>query len=305
MAEFVLDPEIKELLAGLARDPGARLLRIPRGLALEAGPLEVVPSASAGTAGWTPAERHLLQVHREEVADLLWRAFRAKLNQDPVAGRFFVTPPEDAAAWKGAGIGALARDERLNPDRSQERSLLEAILTDEPSQLPDYHSLAVTAERLVPGPFSQVYRGIALVVGGKRQDAERLLEHLESKGVSRPLRAFAWTTRAVNRTQAGEAHPCLEAYSRAWQLRHDYDAAALGVFLNALELGEEVLARTASVALEQLIGENELEHHIQRTIERAREGALTMSTEATKLWKRLEDGLGPISWRIGHALLSQ
>ena len=51
-----------------------------------------LPSVSAGTAGWTPAERHLLRGYREELAEALAAVYR-DLSADRGAAAHFTTAP--------------------------------------------------------------------------------------------------------------------------------------------------------------------------------------------------------------------
>lgn len=68
-----LDPNLEEVLRDIAADPRSRLFQTtPRQLAL--GLRGNIPKISSRQAALTAAERHLVDVHREEVAWLLYKA---------------------------------------------------------------------------------------------------------------------------------------------------------------------------------------------------------------------------------------
>ncbi len=81
MTRATLDPAIEEVLRDIAKNPKSKLFAFePR--ALVAGLSEESISANASEAGFASAERHLLQVHRADVAALLIARYRERLLAD-------------------------------------------------------------------------------------------------------------------------------------------------------------------------------------------------------------------------------
>jgi len=84
-----LNPEVRELLLDIAKDPRSSLFRtVPREV-VTAATMDL-PSLSAGTAGWTPAERHLLRGYREELAEALTGVYR-RLSETATGAVNFTT----------------------------------------------------------------------------------------------------------------------------------------------------------------------------------------------------------------------
>jgi hypothetical protein len=306
MAESTLHPEIHELLIELAGDPNSRLLRIPRAQALQVGALAVIPSASAGSADWNCAERQLLRVHREEVAALFIRAFRAKVSTHERAAAYWNCAPPEGESWGEVITPIVADAKRLQaveiPDHGD--SLLGGLLQQDPADLPDLLSLALGAERLSPGPSRSLYRAAALVTAGRYEDCETLLGNLEPSLTDRGTRAMTWTILGVGRTLRGMTDETLDAYTRAWQLAPHDDGAAVGVFLNALHACNGTAARVSGLALDELLTAQAVAPHVHMTRLRLENGSLCFGPETQKLHDRLEPSLGPVARTISRALFA-
>src|SRR5436189_4868215 len=79
---LAFDPELEELLREIAADPGSRLLRMPR--STRPRDLLAIPEpVTRARAGLSVAERHLIEVHRDELAHLLRRACLIRFFSDP------------------------------------------------------------------------------------------------------------------------------------------------------------------------------------------------------------------------------
>jgi len=134
------DPELEGLLRELAADPRSQLLRSTRPRTA-AGLLERAGAVSPSRAGLTAAERHLLEVHRDELADVLRRACLMRFYSDP-ARALYLNRSRDAQhaiafdtpeRWRERAREALA-DARRSPRPLEGLDLLETCLRDEPAR---------------------------------------------------------------------------------------------------------------------------------------------------------------------------
>ena len=95
----LLHPEVEHLLAEIAADPNSSLLRIPRAKVLPE--LFRPPDPIRQSAHFmTSAERHLLAVHREEVAHWLRVGLVFARTQGKRLGKTYFTDSDvDRVSW--------------------------------------------------------------------------------------------------------------------------------------------------------------------------------------------------------------
>jgi hypothetical protein len=298
-AAYQLHPEVRELLQEMGRDPASRLFRIPRCKALAVSPMADVPSASAGTAGWTPAERHLLVAHRDEVAALFIDAFRAKIVADERASSLFRVPTLEGNRWPGELARLVAA--ATGPDRNA--GDLRALQVEDAAGLPSYETLAVCAERCAPSCLTGLYRGMALILAERHGEAVDLLREFDVPGASPMTRRFTWSLRATALAEADRPRAAMVAISRAWQLdqtRMDLLASAL-VF--TILMHEEWAARLASGMLDGMGSGATLSPYLDMLSQQRRSGALTLSPDTLHFMTKLRDDAGPVAIGVIHALL--
>ena len=175
----IYEPEVEELLRELAADPTSTLLRVPR--------KGIVPTlfdrgtmVSPRAAGLSSAERHLLQVYREEVELLLRQAWILYSQQNEPFGpvmSWHVTvdrrhEPPSIEEWRSRSQRALERP--LEGDGAPEaRELLLQCIRESPLSLPTHTQLAAAALRLVPTNQARIYIATDLQLSGRIEVALR------------------------------------------------------------------------------------------------------------------------------------
>lgn len=110
MSGHGFDPEVVELLDGIARDPRASLLRMPRERLLRwvGRPDETI---SPHGSYLTKAERHLVTAYREQAAWVLLQACVLKLKEDPLVFSTLNPEPESVRVSARRVAGRLEGDE--------------------------------------------------------------------------------------------------------------------------------------------------------------------------------------------------
>ena len=178
MTELVLDPEVRELLREIGSDPRSGLFRVtPREASIAA--TADIPSASAGTAGWTPAERHLLQVYREETAAALRGVYQEKVFSDPVASRGYNKPLSEVSRADAHQRRVMHRG-TLEAVGTATESIEALFASAHGATTIDYDEIMVVLRRLEPGVVSDIYQASTSILMGDPRDAvDRLLSTIQ------------------------------------------------------------------------------------------------------------------------------
>jgi hypothetical protein len=277
-----------------------RTLRVPSEQASKVSPLADVPSASAGTAGWTPAERHLLTAHRDEVAMLFIDAFRAKVAADEVASSLFQQPAEGHRRWPGE-VARIVTAATL-PGRSAED--LRGLQVEDASGLPDYEVLAVCAERFAPSSLTGLYRAVALILAERYTEAIRLLEQFDVAGASLATRWATWDLRGTALGEAGLHRQALVAFSRAWQGDQSKLRPLIAALVEAMQARDEASVRLAVGILDEVASPGTMEPYTAMFRQKRRVCRWAPTPETRKFTTQLEDGFGPASALITRAFLN-
>lgn len=243
-----MDPNLKEVLLDIAKDERSTLFRVePREIAV--GVMDDVPSLSAGTAGWTPAERHLLQAYREDVALLLQDAFRVRLTTDETGKEMFrFTDSVERRVSAGGShlsvianrLGRNAHSHDLSPEVQATLGEIATLSHSGPSSI---GSLAHLAHRLVPSEVGLILVGISLVFEDQLDQAMALFQgHLETS-VRSDMRRHSWANLGKAFTQNGESRKAYVAHMEArlggpWTHVHAWNC-----FATALDCGDSDLIR--------------------------------------------------------------
>jgi tetratricopeptide (TPR) repeat protein len=212
---ITLQPEVEEILREVAKRPGSALLRVPR-KDVARTVLERDTVVHARTAGLSAAERHLVQVYREEVAFALRQAAYALLTIGESTRGFVadraITPLR--AGVPSTGTVRAAASDALSSSRESRSDedmlpLLECCVSPHVGDWPTSGQLAGAAHRLVPENSSRIYIGLALRGAGQRRAALMALEGVLAGGGPRHHLAVAWTN-------AGDLLFDLGNYREAW-----------------------------------------------------------------------------------------
>ena len=237
---IVLPEEIRELLGEIARDPRSRLFRQTPHERV-AAPLIGRESVSARTAGWKPAERHLIQAYRDELACALGAVFHHLSVTRPIAR-------EVVGAGRGCGREAIDRARRLegseylselDPDV---RAAVEQITSGTDCRLDLITNLIV---RLRNDHRSANLHGYALLIEGDHAEARAVLGTVLDQSIRSEMRFLA----AINCGLAAQLDGAplaeqLEFYMAALSERPEPEALASVLVTSAL-LGRSDLADLA------------------------------------------------------------
>ncbi|MBI1379879.1 MAG: hypothetical protein GC161_02180 [Planctomycetaceae bacterium] len=208
----LLHPEVEHLLAEIAADPNSSLLRIPRAKVL---PELFRPSDPIRPSAYflTSAERHLLSVHREEVAHWLRVGLVFARTEGKRAGSaYYARQPMDRKAWlskrsaiaTGGSLGTELRHWVSNPGLwlADERRALE---------------VQVAAQRLQPSPLASVVSAQLLTAIGDHSSALRVLRERHADLQGTPYPHLLQTSAGVVLWRLGRHREASVAYEAAWR----------------------------------------------------------------------------------------
>ncbi len=174
---ITLEPEVEEILREVARRPGSALLRVPR-KDVARTVLERDTLLHARTAGLSSAERHLVQVYREELAFALRQAAYYQLaegteSRNVVIDRVLVSRRDDIPSVRK--VRATVSEALGEPARSagdeDAIELLERCVGADAGGLPGAGELAAASHRLVPTNQARIYVGVDFRARGEWRSA--------------------------------------------------------------------------------------------------------------------------------------
>jgi len=205
MSEHDFDPEVVALLASIAADPEAGLLRMPRERLQKwiGRPEETV---SPHASHLTKAERHLVGAYREEAAWALTQMCIANLARKPLI--FTRSRPDEAAVQRTAA--RLAKSE-LPPNASH---ALRAVAEHE--EVPA-RQLAEAALLLVPNDCARSALAVALHMDGFGGSSIRLLELILKGSPSAHYRIQALENIGMVWTARERFRRAYDHYREAWR----------------------------------------------------------------------------------------
>jgi len=304
----IYEPEVEELLRELAVDPTSTLLRVPR--------KGVVPTlfdknamVSPRAAGLSSAERHLLQVYREDVELLLRQAYLLYCKSNEPFGpthswTITVDHHHELPAieeWDFRAQGALGRP-LLGDGAPEAHEVLAHCVRESPISVPSPVQLAAAALRLVPTNQARIYVASDLHLNGR---------------IETGLRAF----REVM-AQCSSFHKsyCLQNMSRAYEDLGDTLAASRCVAEAALICGrrpdplmnwlyvsiqraDQESALNAAMRIDELLKHDHeaLVGFVKDLVERRRLGWWKPSSGARAFVLGIEERLGPASRSVANA----
>ncbi|MBI1382685.1 MAG: hypothetical protein GC161_16540 [Planctomycetaceae bacterium] len=252
-----LDAAAFEVLREVARQEDSVLLRVPvargRGVELWMGRDPV----SAGATFLSSAERHLLEVHRDEVAAWMRLAAFQGLFEDPQrAGlmareldskRLIELPGQAALATQATDL-LRAADPRCLPIEAQ--PILRRASAWPNSRPQDPWTLAALSLRLVPHPVPQQWFAFRALERGQTSSVRRFLSEWSSASSTTNVRTHS--ERTMLELRGSLAFACSEWTEAARNYRAAASSAvglrlnALWWALNAAQSGDRDVLRAAS-----------------------------------------------------------
>jgi hypothetical protein len=181
---------------------------------------------SASAAGLTSAERHLLEIGREEVARLLLIEFRERLEREQDGSFIYLGRRMTLAEWSArAGVASSRLDAASRGERLSRRAasgvemsaveLLEACMDSTRPRRVDRTDLLVMSQRLVDRPTTRIYVAIDLVVRGRLKAAHHALLNLVSNNASPDVQYYARVWHAMILGASADPMAAAQAFVRA------------------------------------------------------------------------------------------
>ena len=301
-----IDPHLDEVLHDIARDPRARMfVTSPRQLLH--GLSGTIPRLSPRQPGLTSAERELLTVHREEVAELLYRSALRRIYDAP-------EPAVHMNRWIDTDrkVKLLTEDEVSTRARvalvgrvqgeawSWATSVLREHLVQSTSPRPSATNLALASLRLIPKPTTRICAGIALLEDGELYSALDSFGRVVEQATQPLVRAIAIENRAVVLWKVGVENRAIEEFEWSHRQCPGRPQPLLSLFVMALRIGSR---EKALAAAEQLAGTVPVEHQLVSDFVEARKAELRMqagsiTSACRELLPAIRDSLHPTARRV-------
>ena len=289
-------PEVRELLVEIAGDGAARLLRSRL-------PAEEVEIPVVGTAEpfLKKAERRLLEMHRDEVARLLYLfAVRVHLDGKHAAWRVHYRDARsapDASELEWRSRGPLQELASAEPDACK-------LLSDCVGGMQNVRStdLLTSSLRLAPAASTRVFLGLSLFV--EQEDPDRARACLDGVLADRPsayVASFALQNLAKVAADLGNHLDASDYYERAADADGDRLVPRIACLNEALLSGSEERSLRAATALE---GVSETEGPLSWYVGHARawtKSKPVVTSEVRELVRLVADKYGPAARRICNA----
>ncbi len=168
-----LQPEVEELLREIAAQPGSRMLRVPRVTPGARAFRGQSPVLRASSTGLSLAERHLIEVHREEVAHALrsvaWYQLaggaqgRMRVTRRIRAGAVLAVP----SALEASNGASVVLADSANDLGGAEIELLKACTLPDARRWPEAEALCWAAHRIVPSWNGRMIGAIAFLLASR------------------------------------------------------------------------------------------------------------------------------------------
>jgi hypothetical protein len=305
---ITLHPEVEGILREVASRPGSVLLRVARGAERAILSDDVVLGGYSGQL--RSAERHLLAVHREEVAFALRQAAWARIaTVGPRAHLVFRRTTRDVevevpALGETIAAGKRARESYADqPPEPEIVTILDALVADVRGDAVRSETLLASAHRLVPSTRGRILAGSAFALAGSHGAALTCFADVIDRGCAADLSAVCWSNLAHVLDEQGRDAEALTAVRRAVRLTPGYIAAEAARLWLAILLGLPDEARSALAALEDCTRAAGALDEVIRRFERGRlDGQYVASSEQRAFVRRLADQTAGQAGRVLHAL---
>lgn len=223
------DPEVIALLDEIARSPEGSLLKMPKRPLRHwiAAPEEVV---SPHGSYLTRAEKHLVDVYREEAAWVLLERCVKKASESFLVLSTF----ERSEAELSERSRSLQKRLKGQPDIAE---ALERAETDTAARF------ATAALRLMPCDFGRLCLAVGLLSGEDDSSASTILEGLTTSRTLASVRAQAFESLGFVHSRKGHFESAVECDESAWLFDQDKIRLIIWAFSDAVQGGNAIKAR--------------------------------------------------------------
>lgn len=301
---MVFDPEVEALLREIAADPNSSLLRVTRPQAVK-GLFERTERVSPGMTGLSSAERHLVQVHRNEVAHLLREVCRWRMLNDPGSKENF-TPYSGANEARQTSLQELADRTRSLQEGAKKTESDSALQLIEKciggTDVVHVSSLASASQRLEPHDAARIYIGLDLAFRGRPHSAIRVYKSLLAECVEPAMRSSAWANTALAYELLGMNEMMVGCTSQS-ALASDNPTAATEWLFGALLLEDKAASLAASHRIEDLTNGHlkPVQWYVSTLRARRAAGSFTPTRSQKRFVQTLSDSLAPAARGIVDA----
>lgn len=288
LERITLSPEVQEVLREVAQRHGSALLRVERKDLLRTVTRNEA-LVHATSSGLSVAERHLVQVHREEVAHALRAAAYHRLVLGPEPPAFVVDGSIASIRQqvpRAADVRMLAseavRSLPLAAVHPEESSLLDLCASPDSDLWPTAGRLAAAAHRLVPTDATRIYASLDLRREGRLHSAMLSLQTVLTSRGSTHHRVVAWTNLGDILFRLGRPRDAWLAANHACAEDHGWILAQANRSIAALVLGDASLIDRSVREFDRILSSRpDLANELKAMY--AERGALLVSAEKVAL----------------------
>lgn len=299
-------PELEGLLREAAADPRSVLLRVPRPSPLRSLLARQEPLTPTAT-GLAALDRHLLAVHREELAEALLEGCLVRLYSNPDWGMRVNrarTPTED---WAIETPVEWAKRTRTSaevfaslPCELVGIELLQACVSPGGLDGASLTQLARAALRLVPGGRARAWIAIDLRLADRFADAIRLVDQELAHHVRPSLASTLLECRASALSCLGDYAGATRDAWRSHLENGDQITALVNGMHYALLAGDQAAAERTGAALDASVAHptGGLLHLFDVFVRMVREGQVAILPSNRTIARALLDSAGPLAKKV-------
>ncbi len=299
--------ELEALLREAATDPRSTLLRVERPRRV-LGLFERQSSVPATVAGLSLVERHLLDVYRDELADLLRRACLVRLFSEPAIRPFVHRSKSAAEDFEIESQATWSRRARvsLGPLDQEGRRLEGLDLIERCAQASDtlghcsITQLARASQRLQPTDWAEAWVAFDLVLHGQHEVTARLVPQILAAGARPSVAAACLEYLGLAESMRGDPVASMHAYRSAFHRDQERATPLVGWMHMAIRAGQAADAERAGRILDELVREAlpGLLELFENYGAQKRAGFFLPTREGVRIAKDLSKRVGPLARRV-------
>lgn len=301
-----LRPEVEEIVREIAARPDSVLLRVPRG-----GVLRAFHDDRCGAGTWdsslSRAEKHLLGVHREEVAYALRAAAWHRVAESQ-RGRIWVSrrirpgPPLDVPAETRVAMQASAASREANSVMVSGpwTELLESCAVPDARQWPEPAALCAAAHGLVPTWNGRMLASLSYLLAAELDAAMTTAFDALRSAASREQMAISYSNMAGILELKGDVPGAVLANSHALTLDSSLIPAQVARVSYYIQLGDPRRALYAAQVVEQVLVTDSaiVEENLRRFTAVDAAHRRNWSSQASAAIRSLRGKVGPHAGRL-------
>jgi len=290
----LFDPEVRILLEEAVADPQSYLFRIPtERISVWMGGRE--EGVSSQSSGLTKRERHLVEVWREEAAELLLEACRRRLAAVPI---------EESYGYNLQTTSFFGFEERCK------RLALNSFGESPPPALEGFASeaipgsqLAAASLRVAPRDEARIYMAVLLRLEGALGTAKRTIHRTLDLTLTNAIRSYALTQLGQYLLESMESSKALECYELSAELDPDRVVPAINSFVTAIEVGiPEKIRDHAKRFSDHDVQQNEMDQLRRILSSAATNGIIRHDPTVRDTWMKIRDRLPRAASEVYDAL---